>query len=259
MAGEIQLNSTTMATESSGSITAELDTIRPNATNGSLTLQGDSSNAGVTGLTIDSSGVVNTTTAKVTNIQATSGQSLTIKDEDGNSAITVGTDNTAAGYLSLNFGSYHGDSGGAGSGTLSGNTLSDYEFGTWTPVFSGTGGSIGTTAYSERGGRYTKIGNRVILNFTMGLSSKGSWTGNVKITGIPFTGIGSLSGDEALSALEVRNTTISGKYCLLDLGRSSTTYLSPFEVNSASGTTIITVSNVQSNGFFRATMVYTTA
>ena len=130
MAGEIQLNSTTMATESSGSITAELDTIRPNATNGSLTLQGDSSNAGVTGLTIDSSGVVNTTTAKVTNIQATSGQSLTIKDEDGNSAITVGTDNTAAGYLSLNFGSYHGDSGGAGSGTLSGNTLSDYEFGT---------------------------------------------------------------------------------------------------------------------------------
>jgi len=56
MAGEIQLNSTTLATESSGSITAELDTIRPNTTNGSLTLQGDSSDAGVTGLTIDSSG-----------------------------------------------------------------------------------------------------------------------------------------------------------------------------------------------------------
>lgn len=56
MAGEIQLNSTTMATESSGSITAELDTIRPNTTNGSLVLQGDSSGAGVTGITIDSSG-----------------------------------------------------------------------------------------------------------------------------------------------------------------------------------------------------------
>jgi hypothetical protein len=56
MAGEIQLNSITMATESSGSITAELDTIRPNTTNGSLTLQGDSSDSGVTGLTIDSSG-----------------------------------------------------------------------------------------------------------------------------------------------------------------------------------------------------------
>src|SRR6056300_1295986 len=56
MAGEIQLNSTTMATESSGSITAELDTIRPNTTNGSLVLQGDSSDSGVTGLTIDNSG-----------------------------------------------------------------------------------------------------------------------------------------------------------------------------------------------------------
>jgi len=56
MAGEIQLNSTTMATESSGSITAELDTIRPNTSNGSLTLQGDSSDVGVTGLTIDSNG-----------------------------------------------------------------------------------------------------------------------------------------------------------------------------------------------------------
>ena len=56
MAGEIQLNSTTMATESSGSITAEVDKIRPNTTNGSLILQGDSSDAGVTGLTIDSSG-----------------------------------------------------------------------------------------------------------------------------------------------------------------------------------------------------------
>ena len=68
MAGEIQLNSTTMATESSGSITAQLDTIRPNTTNGSLTLQGDSSDAGVTGLTIDSSGHLSTTVTLASNI-----------------------------------------------------------------------------------------------------------------------------------------------------------------------------------------------
>lgn len=134
-----------------------------------------------------------------------------------------------------------------------------YEQGTWTPVFEGSGGSIGTTAYSERGGRYTKIGNRVILNFTMGLSSTGSWSGNVKITGIPFTGVGSLSGDEALSALEVRNTTISGKYCLLDLGRFSNTYLAPIQITSDATSSAITVSNVAYNGFFRATMVYTAA
>jgi hypothetical protein len=174
MAGEIQLNSTTMATESSGSITAELDTIRPNATNGSLTLQGDSSNAGVTGLTIDSSGVVNTTTAKVTNIQATSGQSLTIKDEDGNAAITIGADNTAAGYLSLNFGSYHGGSGGAGSGTLTGNTLDDYEEGSF-------GGSITNGSYT---GYYIKVGDLVTLNGRVATTS--SHSGNVGNITAPF-------------------------------------------------------------------------
>lgn len=74
MAGEIQLNSITVATESSGSITAELDTIRPNTTNGSLTLQGDSSNSGVTGLTIDSSG--NTALGGVLKLKS-SGNSIT--------------------------------------------------------------------------------------------------------------------------------------------------------------------------------------
>jgi len=258
MAGEIQLNSTTMATESSGTITLSNVNSATNRTNlglGSMATQNANAVA-ITGGTINTVAITGGT---INTVQPATGQSLTIKDEDGNTAITVGTDNTAAGYLSLNFGSYHGDSGVAGSGTLTGNTLSDYEFGTWTPGFEGTTGSIGTTAYSERGARYTKIGNRVILNFTMGLSSKGSWTGNVKITGIPFSGIGSSSGDEALSALEVRNTTISGEYCLLDLGRYSSTHLSPIEVNSASSTNVIPVSSVQSNGFFRATIVYTTA
>jgi len=184
MAGEIQLNSTTMATESSGSITAELDTIRPNTTNGSLTLQGDSSDAGVTGLTIDSSGVVNTTTAKVTNIQATSGQSLTIKDEDGNAAITIGTDNTAAGYLSLNFGSYHGDSAGAGSGSLTANTLNDYETGTYTPEID-----LGVTSptYSKQEGTYTKVGDIVTVSCTLAISAGTTNGSTFRISGFPFT------------------------------------------------------------------------
>jgi hypothetical protein len=177
MAGEIQLNSTTMATESSGSITAQLDTIRPNTTNGSLTLQGDSSDAGVTGLTIDSSGVANTTTAKVTNVQATSGQSLTIKDEDGNAAITIGTDNTAASYLSLNFGSYHG-----GSGTLSANTLDDFEIGTWSPKDGNNALSLtqNSTAY------YIKIGDLVNVFFDVTFANPNP-TLSQAMYGLPFT------------------------------------------------------------------------
>lgn len=232
MAGEIQLNSTTMATESSGSITAQLDTIRPNTTNGSLTLQGDSSDAGVTGLTIDSSGnatfagtaksdtikpkttdasltlqgdssgsgvtgitidssgVVNTTTAKVTNIQATSGQSLTIKDEDGNTAITVGTDNTATDYLSLNFGSYNG-----GSGSLTGNTLSDFEQGTWTATL--TPQTSGTITLSTNTCSYIKIGNSVTVTGYLVVSGVSSPTGFLQLSTLPFT-IGSRRGTLSL-------------------------------------------------------------
>lgn len=176
MAGEIQLNSTTMATESSGSITAQLDTIRPNTTNGSLTLQGDSSDAGVTGLTIDSSGVVNTTTAKVTNIQATSGQSLTIKNEDGNAAITIGTDSTADSYLSLNFGSY---SGGSSTG-VPGSTLSDYEQGTFAAALND-----GTTDLITATGHYTKIGNFVYLKVQFGSGTATGGSGAVTMA-LPF-------------------------------------------------------------------------
>ena len=96
MAGEIQLNSTTMATESSGSITAQLDTIRPNTTNGSLVLQGDSSDAGVTGLTIDSSG-------NATFAQTISGGTI------GSSVVFPVLGNAAVGTVSESSGTPTGD------------------------------------------------------------------------------------------------------------------------------------------------------
>jgi len=173
--------------------TIKVDTVRPVTADASLTLQGDSGGSGVTGLTIDSSGVFNTTTAKITNIQATSTQSLTIKDEDGNAAITIGTDNTAAGYLSLNFGSYHGGSGGAGSGTLSGNTLNDFEIGSWTPAFNTTGTGLGSITYDTDPtgvvGKYTKIGDMVAVYFRIRTDAVtiGSATGFLQVTGLPFT------------------------------------------------------------------------
>lgn len=175
--------------------TIKVDTVRPVTADASLTLQGDNSGTGVTGLTIDSSGVVNTTTAKVTNIQATSGQSLTIKDEDGNAAITIGTDNTAASYLSLNFGSYHGDSGSAGSGTLSANTLDDYEQGTFTGTLRGSSSEPGTLKTAT--GYYTKIGNKVTATLYFSGTTVG-YSGSIYWEGLPFnssqTSIGSVGG-----------------------------------------------------------------
>jgi len=55
------------------------------------------------------------------------------------------------------------------------NTLDDYEEGTWTPVFGGSGGTSGQT-YTTQTGRYTKIGKLVTASFDCHLSAKGTIT-----------------------------------------------------------------------------------
>jgi hypothetical protein len=73
------------------------------------------------------------------------------------------------------------------SASTDANTLDDYEEGTWTPTIVGTGGSIGSQAYTLQAGRYVKIGRFVLLTGYLTLTNKGSWTGNVEIQGFPFT------------------------------------------------------------------------
>lgn len=65
------------------------------------------------------------------------------------------------------------------------NTLDDYEEGTFTPAIT-FGGAATDVTYSARTGAYTKIGNRVDFKLYVFLSAKGSSTGDVKITGLPF-------------------------------------------------------------------------
>jgi hypothetical protein len=72
------------------------------------------------------------------------------------------------------------------SASSNANTLDDYEEGTWTPAVAFGGASVGIT-YVGRGGWYTKIGNTVNITGWFYLSNKGSSTGDVTITGLPFT------------------------------------------------------------------------
>lgn len=62
----------------------------------------------------------------------------------------------------------------------------EYETGTWTPELRFGGASTGIT-YAIRSGIYTRIGNVVLWQFDIGLSSKGSATGDATIAGLPFT------------------------------------------------------------------------
>jgi hypothetical protein len=68
----------------------------------------------------------------------------------------------------------------------SGTALSVYQQGTWTPGITFGGGSTGIT-YSGQTGNYTRIGNLVFYDFYIVLTSKGSSTGTLAITGLPYT------------------------------------------------------------------------
>jgi hypothetical protein len=58
--------------------------------------------------------------------------------------------------------------------------------GNWTPVIAGEGGTSGQ-AYTTQVGRYIKIGPLVIAFFHTLFSAKGTITGSVEITGLPFS------------------------------------------------------------------------
>jgi hypothetical protein len=72
------------------------------------------------------------------------------------------------------------------SASSNANTLDDYEEGTWTPTLTGSSVS-GSQTYGTRFGGYTKIGRQVSLNYFCALTAKGTISGNIYLSGYPFT------------------------------------------------------------------------
>ena len=79
------------------------------------------------------------------------------------------------------------------------NTLDDYEEGTFTPTIIGTT-TAGTGTYSANSqiGRYTRIGNRVYFNIYLVWTAH-TGTGNMRISGLPFTSIATTNTFNAVS------------------------------------------------------------
>lgn len=77
--------------------------------------------------------------------------------------------------------------GGTGGGTgMSSELLDDYEEGTFTPAFIDTNGDA-TFTHDLQKGRYTKVGDCVYFSLTIGTDSVTAGTGDLKISGLPFT------------------------------------------------------------------------
>jgi hypothetical protein len=101
------------------------------------------------------------------------------------------------------------------------NTLDDYEEGTFSPTIIGSS-TAGTASYTTRVGRYTKIGNRVLFSIYLDYSA-GNGTGNLQVTGLPFT---SNSTSNNLSSLSVGLSNIglpASSVCWAYVASNSTT------------------------------------
>ena len=127
------------------------------------------------------------------------------------------------------------------------NTLDDYEEGTWTPVVTDGSGSVSIS------GSYRKIGDIVwvqIDGYNVNYSAVG--TGNLQITGFPFTGGGGQQpfptndpNNNGPYALEVSGTT---SYIWRTVATSTDYY---FTSKSTLG--------ISTTGSIRGTIVYRTA
>jgi len=76
---------------------------------------------------------------------------------------------------------------GSTGGSVTSKTLDDYEEGTWTPVITNSGTAPTGVTYGVQQGTYTKIGNKVYFEVAVRLSAYTAGTGEVIITGLPFS------------------------------------------------------------------------
>jgi hypothetical protein len=105
-------------------------------------------------------------------------------------------------------------------GTGTSELLADYEEGTWTPSISYST-SNGDRSVVVQVGRYTKVGNIVTVQATVSWSESTA-SGNVSITGLPFTSV-TLSNYSSIGAVDSYNLTGTSGGLIGAIGSNATT------------------------------------
>jgi hypothetical protein len=117
-------------------------------------------------------------------------------------------------------------------GTGSGNLLDDYEEGTWTPTLAGSSTDPTGVSYNTQDGRYVKVAGVVFLNGFIGFTTYSGGSGNIEITGLPFS---VPSGDDrwSLGSTTPENITFSAGYTYMTMrARAGTSALEPIQAGS---------------------------
>jgi hypothetical protein len=124
--------------------------------------------------------------------------------------------------------------------------LADYEEGAWTPVLSD--GTNDATMTVDTQGRYTKIGRAVYITGTVATSSLGSVSGNIRVTGLPYTANINIAPSAFASSGNQQLNVTAGQY---PSGRviGGTSYIELWLTDSADGMTRMQASAWSADGY----------
>jgi len=144
--------------------------------------------------------------------------------------------------------------------TAAANQLDDYEQGSYTPSFSFTGGN-GTLTTAAAVGSYTKIGNRVHINFYIKIGTLGTASGDMRFSGLPYTPA-SVSNRYHSGSLWM-NTTVSdhqldGNFMTMLLLSPGDATIRPYFMAGGGGVSHANSGDVQNNTDFAVSMSYDT-
>lgn len=191
-------------------------------------------------------------TGTVLMVDSTSGSTMTLKW--GTAASSAASDgfSVSTGVLTLNQGQIKFPATQVASADA--NTLDDYEEGSWTPTFTGSGGGSGQT-YSNQTGNYIKIGKFVFARYIITLSAEGTITDNLRLGGLPFT----VGGTTHMSATSPSFTALATNWVsVLTIPADGTTQ-ARVEGSTAAGTanrTALTSADTSDTTDFRGALIY---
>jgi hypothetical protein len=141
-------------------------------------------------------------------------------------------------------------------GTGTSELLADYEEGTWTPTFYGSG-TAGTYTPSVYKASYTKVGRLVTVRADFTFSAASGGTGNVRLAGLPFSYSGQSAMPAVVSSAYVDTTTTSGLGLFVNQASSGTSAeLYMYQCRDATTQEEVPISGISTNSRIAFVLLY---
>ena len=136
--------------------------------------------------------------------------------------------------------------------TAAANGLDDYEEGTFTPALEFTGTTNISYSGSSRNAEYVKVGNLVYIRLFVNGTSSGTNTGQLKVTGLPFTPNSGGYGRHACSVQAGGLSLSSGEAGAFGLIEESEAKIDVYAGSTAGVNVTISAAKWNNSGFYIA-------